>query len=90
MSEVLTLDVVMDGLVGIVRDIAGVDVEPGPERGELSFTDDLDIDSLSMVEVVVAAEDEFMVTVPDAQIPKLVTLGDAAAYIHGEIVRTAK
>jgi acyl carrier protein len=53
-------------LAAIVEDIAGVaadDVQP-----EKSFVDDLDVDSLSMVEIVVAAEEKFGVRIPDDQV----------------------
>ena len=70
---------VQDGLADIVNEIAGVpqeDVTP-----EKSFTDDLDIDSLSMVEIAVAAEDKFGVSIPDDQVKNLKTVGDAISYI---------
>ena len=44
-------------------------------------TDDLDIDSLSMVEVVMAAEEKFGVEIPDEEVKNLVTVGDAVSYI---------
>ncbi|MTB14991.1 MAG: acyl carrier protein, partial [Actinobacteria bacterium] len=46
-----------------------------------SFTDDLDVDSLSMVEVVVAAEEKFGCKIPDDDVKNLVTVGDAVNYI---------
>jgi len=46
-----------------------------------SFTDDLDVDSLSMVEVAMAAEEKFGVKIPDEELPKLKTVGDAVNYI---------
>ncbi|MGW1916875.1 acyl carrier protein [Streptomyces sp. NPDC002076] len=66
-------------LAEIVHEIAGIpaeDVQP-----DKSFTDDLDIDSLSMVEVVVAVEERFDVTIPDEVVKSLQTVGDAVAYI---------
>lgn len=48
---------------------------------EASFGDDLDIDSLSMVEVIVAAEEKFNVRIPDDDAAKLSTVGDAMSYI---------
>jgi acyl carrier protein len=48
---------------------------------EKSFTEDLDVDSLSMVEVVVAAEEKFGVKIPDDQVQNLKTVGDAVTYI---------
>ena len=46
-----------------------------------NFTDDLDVDSLSMVEVVVAAEERFGVKIPDDQVSELATVGDAVNFI---------
>jgi acyl carrier protein len=71
---------VLAGLAGIVNEVAGVpvdDVQP-----DKSFTDDLDIDSLSMVEVVMAAEDKWGVKIPDEEVKNLRTVGDAVAYIE--------
>ena len=70
---------VQDGLADIVNEIAGVpqeDVTP-----DKSFTDDLDIDSLSMVEIVQACEDKFGVSIPDDQVKNLKKVGDAISYI---------
>jgi acyl carrier protein len=73
MSETLA------GLAEIVNEIAGVPVDDIlPEK---SFIDDLDVDSLSMVEVVMAAEDKFGVKIPDSDVKELRTVGDAVAYI---------
>ncbi|HVV18524.1 MAG TPA: acyl carrier protein [Pseudonocardiaceae bacterium] len=66
-------------LAAIVEEIAGVaaaDVTP-----EKSFVDDLDIDSLSMVEIAVQAEDKFGVKIPDDELANLKTVGDAVNYI---------
>ena len=48
---------------------------------EKSFVDDLDIDSLSMVEIAVQAEDKFGVKIPDDELANLKTVGDAVNYI---------
>lgn len=48
---------------------------------EKSFVDDLDIDSLSMVEITVQAEDRFGVRIPDDRIAELRTIGDAVRYL---------
>ncbi|MGH3737901.1 MAG: acyl carrier protein [Micromonosporaceae bacterium] len=71
---------IQDGLAEILDEVAGVnadDVDPGK-----SFTDDLDVDSLSMVEVVVAAEEKFGVKIPDDEVQNLKTVGDAISYIQ--------
>ena len=43
---------------------------------------DLDVDWLSMVEVAMAAEEQFGVKIPDDELPKLKTVGDAVKYIE--------
>ncbi len=70
---------VLAGLKEIVEEVAGVPAS----SIELSknFTEDLDVDSLSMVEVVVAAEERFGVKIPDDQVEGLATVGDAVNFI---------
>jgi acyl carrier protein len=71
---------ILDGLAVIVNEVAGVPVaEIQPDK---AFIDDLDIDSLSMVEVVMAAEDKWGVKIPDSEVKNLRTVGDAVAYIE--------
>ena len=75
-----TTEEIRAGLAEIVNEIAGV---PAADvQLDKSFTDDLDIDSLSMVEVVVAAEEKFDVKIPDNDVKNLATVGDAVAYIE--------
>ncbi len=70
---------ILGGLAEIVNEVAGVPVaDVGLDK---SFTDDLDVDSLSMVEVIVAAEEKFGVKIPDDDVKDLKTVGDAVAYI---------
>lgn len=67
------------GLAEILNEVAGVPADQVEDSK--SFTDDLDVDSLSMVEVVVAAEEKFGVKIPDDDVASLATVGDAVAYI---------
>jgi acyl carrier protein len=71
---------IRSSLAEIVNEIAGIPVED--VQLDKSFTDDLDVDSLSMVEVVVAAEEKFDVKIPDDEVKNLKTVGDAVAYIE--------
>jgi len=48
---------------------------------EKSFTDDLDIDSLTMVEIAVLAEEKFGVKIPEDELANLKTVGDAVNYV---------
>ena len=70
---------ILEGLAVIVNEVAGVPVED--VQPDKSFVDDLDIDSLSMVEVVMAAEDKWGVKIPDSEVKNLKTVGDAVSYI---------
>ena len=75
----LSQDAVLAGIKEIVVEVAGIDA--GKITMEKKFTDDLDVDSLSMVEVVVAAEEKFGVKIPDEEVTKLATVGDAVNFI---------
>ena len=75
-----TKDEVREGLAEIVNEIAGIPTED--VELDKSFPDDLDVDSLSMVEVVVAAEEKFGVKIPDNEVQNLKTVGDAVSYIE--------
>ncbi len=75
-----TREEIVAGLADIVNEIAGIPNDEVTE--EKSFTDDLDVDSLSMVEVVVAAEERFGVKIPDDDVKGLKTVGDAVGYIE--------
>ena len=46
-----------------------------------TFVDDLDIDSLSMVEIAVAAQDKFGVEIPDDQLKDLTTVQDVINFV---------
>jgi len=67
-------------LAAIVDEIAGVPAED--VQLDKEFVADLDVDSLSMVEIVVAAEEKFGVRIPDEEVKNLKTVGDAVSYIE--------
>ena len=48
---------------------------------EASFIDDLGADSLDIVELIMALEEEFDIEIPDADVEKVVTVGDVVEYI---------
>jgi acyl carrier protein len=78
---------ILAGLGEIVEEIAGVpadEVTPGK-----SFVDDLDIDSLSMVEIAVAAQDKFGVEIPDEQLKDLTTVQDVVTFVSKNAGGTA-
>lgn len=67
-------------LAELVNDVAGVPVED--VQLDKSFVDDLDVDSLAMVEIIVGCEEKFGVTIPDEESKNLKTVGDAVAFIE--------
>jgi len=83
----MTEQEILAGLGEIVEEIAGVpadEVTPGK-----SFVDDLDIDSLSMVEIAVAAQDKFGVEIPDDQLKNLTTVQDVVTFVAKDAGSTA-
>ena len=75
----MTEQEILAGLGEIVQEIAGVPAdEVTPNK---SFVDDLDIDSLSMVEIAVAAQDKFGVEIPDDQLKDLTTVQDVVNFV---------
>jgi acyl carrier protein len=52
---------------------------------EASFIDDLGADSLDIVELVMAMEEEFNVEIPDEDAEKIQTIGAAITYLKGKL-----
>jgi acyl carrier protein len=76
----MTQQEILAGFAEILDEIAGVaaaDVTP-----EKNFINDLDLDSLTMVEVATAAEDKFNVSIPDDDLKDLKTVQDAVEYVE--------
>lgn len=67
-------------LVSIVVEQLGVDEDQVSKTSR--FTDDLGADSLDVVELVMAIEEEFGIEVPDDQAEKMITVQDAVDYIQ--------
>ena len=58
-----------------------LDVDIAQIKGESSFIDDLGADSLAIVELVLAFEEQFDIDIPDEDTEKIRTVGDAVSYI---------
>lgn len=70
---------ILDNLAEIISEIQGIDkgvIEPAK-----SLVDDLEIDSLAMVEIAMAIEEKLNVSIPDEDLKSIVTVGDAVNYI---------
>ena len=74
MSEIATR------VKSIITDKLGV--EESQVTPEASFTNDLGADSLDTVELIMELEKEFDLQIPDEEAEKIVTVGDAIAFIE--------
>ena len=72
---------VLAGLAELVNDETGIAADA--VQMDKSFTDDLDSDSISMMTIVVNAEDKFGVKIPDEEVKNLITVADAVNFIVG-------
>mgnify|MGYP001005672549 CR=1 FL=1 len=59
-------------------------VDAGRVTAEASFIDDLGADSLDIVELVMAMEEEFDLEIPDEAAEKLRTVGDVVVYLQSK------
>jgi len=71
---------IYDRLKGLVTEQLGVDEEE--ITPEASFVDDLNADSLDLVELIMSLEEEFGLEISDEDAEKILTVGDAASYIE--------
>jgi len=76
----VTTEEIRSGVAEILEEVAGV--LPEDATLDKSFTDDLDVDSLSMVEIATAVEDKFGVVIPDDELANIKTVGDAVSFIE--------
>jgi acyl carrier protein len=69
-----------------IRDIIveQLGVEPEKVKAEASFIEDLGADSLDIVELVMAMEEEFDLEIPDEDAEKLKTVGDVVNYLQSK------
>lgn len=77
---VMTEQQIFDGFAETIEEVAGIpasDVTRGANLAE-----DLDIDSLMMVEIVAAAEDRFNVAIPDVDLGHLRTVQDVISHVR--------
>lgn len=75
-----TKDEVFKKVKAIIVDQLGVDEEE--VTAEAHFIDDLGADSLDIVELMMALEEEFDLEIPDEEAEKIATVGDAVKWIQ--------
>lgn len=79
-GEDMAEDDVLERVKKIVVDRLGVD--EADVKPEASFKEDLDADSLDIVELVMELEDEFNLEISDEDAEKIQTVGDVITYIQ--------
>lgn len=75
----ITQDAVLAGLAEVLEEVSGVGADKVTRAA--TFQNDLEVDSLTMVEVVVACEERFGIRIPDEALENLKTVGDAIDFI---------
>jgi len=71
---------VIDRIKKIIVDQLGIEASKITENS--SFVDDLGADSLDIVELIMAFEEEFDIEIPDEDAEKIKTVGDAIRYLN--------
>ena len=74
---------IFDKVKGIIVEQLGV--AEAAINMEASFIDDLGADSLDIVELIMALEEEFDIEIPDTDAEKVVTVGDVVEYIKENV-----
>ena len=72
-------EAVLTGLADVAEELLGVDRDQVNENAR--FVEDLDVDSLGLVEFVMAVEDKFDVKVPEERLEGITTIGEAADLV---------
>jgi acyl carrier protein len=62
-----------------------LEVEPDIVTPEASFKETLEADSLDLVELLMAFEDEFGSAIPDEDVKQIITVGNAVDYIQKQV-----
>ncbi len=74
---------VFEKVKSVVAEQLGIDEEE--ITMESSFNDDLEADSLDIVELMMALEDEFKIEISDEEAGKISTIGDVVEYIQERV-----
>ncbi len=79
----MTNEQILEKITAILVDQLGV--EPDDVTTEANFIDDLNADSLDIVELIMALEQEFDLAIPDEEAERIETVGDAVDYIRNSL-----
>ena len=79
----MSSDEILEKVKGII--VVQLGVADTAVTMEASFIDDLGADSLDIVELIMAIEEEFDIEIPDSDAEKVVTVGDVVDYIKENV-----
>jgi len=79
----MSTESIFESVRNILVDQLGVDVEM--VTMESNFIDDLNADSLDIVELVMAMEQEFGISIPDEEAERIKSVGDAVDFIKANV-----
>jgi acyl carrier protein len=74
---------VSERLTGVL--VSELGLEASKINDEAHFEEDLDVDSLGVVELLMALEDEFDVKIPDEEAESIMTVGQAIDVVYGKL-----
>lgn len=74
---------IADRLSGVL--VSELGLESSKIAEDAHFEEDLDVDSLGVVELLMALEDEFGVKIPDEEAESIMTVGQAIDVVHGKL-----
>ena len=76
-------EAIVKRLIGVL--VSELELEESKLKEDAHFEEDLDVDSLGVVELLMALEDEFEVTIPDDEAESIMTVGQAIDLVHGKL-----
>jgi acyl carrier protein len=79
----MSTDDILAKIRGIL--VEQLDVKPDDVKLEASFADDLDADSLALVELIMELEDQFGIKISDEEAEKIKTVGDAVDFVAARV-----
>lgn len=74
-------------IISIISDVSGFDEEE--IKPDTNLQNELEIDSIKAIEITVAIEKKFKISIRDEDVPKIVTLKDAVELVNNLIIQKA-
>jgi acyl carrier protein len=81
------LDNIEKEIISIISDVSGFDIEE--IKPDTNLQKELEIDSIKAIEITVAIEKKFKISVRDEDVPKIVTLRDAVELVNNLLIQKA-